>query len=105
SKCKDPHVAAEEELDMLLNEYAIELQKTTRWKADPQGEREKLFEEWKKEYANDKGEFTLYTHKGCDTCGGIGYKGRMGLHELLMGSDAIKKLIHEPAAVAEMLGG
>ena len=103
SKCKEPHVAAEEELDMLLNEYAIELQNTTRWKADPQGEREKLFEEWKKEYANDKGEFTLYTHKGCDTCGGIGYKGRMGLHELLMGSDAIKKLIQEHARVAEML--
>ena len=103
SKCKEPHVAAEEELDMLLNEYAIELQNTTRWKADPQGEREKLFEEWKKEYANDKGEFTLYTHKGCDTCAGIGYKGRMGLHELLMGSDAIKKLIQEHARVAEML--
>jgi len=103
SKCKEPHVASEEELDMLLNEYAIELQNTARWKADPQGEREKLFEEWKKEYANDKGEFTLYTHKGCDTCGGIGYKGRMGLHELLMGSDAIKKLIQEHARVAEML--
>jgi len=103
SKCKEPHVAAEEELDMLLNEYAIELQNTTRWKADPQGEREKLFEEWKKEYANDKGEFTLYTHKGCDTCGGVGYKGRMGLHELVMGSDAIKKLIQEHARVAEIL--
>jgi type II secretory ATPase GspE/PulE/Tfp pilus assembly ATPase PilB-like protein len=103
SKCKEPHVATEEELNLLLNEYALELQNTTPWKADPQGEREKLFEEWRKEFANEKGEFTLYTAKGCDTCGGSGYKGRMGLHELVMGSDEIKKLIQEHARVAEIL--
>jgi type II secretory ATPase GspE/PulE/Tfp pilus assembly ATPase PilB-like protein len=103
SKCKEPHVATEEELELLINEYAIELQNTARWKADPRGERQKLFEEWKSEFANDKGEFTLYSHKGCDTCGGSGYKGRLGLHELLMGSDDIKKLIQEHARVTEML--
>jgi type II secretory ATPase GspE/PulE/Tfp pilus assembly ATPase PilB-like protein len=103
SKCKEPHIATPEELELLLNEYALELQNTSRWKADPQGEREKLFEEWRKEYGNDKGEFTLYTPKGCDTCSGTGYKGRLGLHELLMGTDEIKKLIQEHARVAEML--
>jgi type II secretory ATPase GspE/PulE/Tfp pilus assembly ATPase PilB-like protein len=103
TKCKEPHVATEEELNLLLNEYALELQNTARWKADPEGEREKLFEEWKKEFANEKGEFTLHTAKGCDTCGGSGYKGRMGLHELLMGSDEIKKLIQEHARVSEIL--
>ena len=103
TKCKEPYVATEEELNLLLNEYALELQNTARWKADPEGERQKLFEEWKQQFANEKGEFTLYTAKGCDTCGGSGYKGRMGLHELVMGSDEIKRLIQEHARVAEIL--
>jgi type II secretory ATPase GspE/PulE/Tfp pilus assembly ATPase PilB-like protein len=103
AKCKEPHVATDEELDLLVNEYALELQNTGRWKADPQGERQRLYEELKKEYANEKGEFTLYTAKGCDTCGGTGYKGRLGLHELLMGTDDIKRLIQEHARVAQIL--
>jgi type II secretory ATPase GspE/PulE/Tfp pilus assembly ATPase PilB-like protein len=40
---------------------------------------------------------------GCDICGGTGYKGRVGLHELLVGTDALKKNIQEHARVAEML--
>ena len=31
--------------------------------------------------------------KGCDQCNSTGYAGRMGLHELLMGTDTMKKLI------------
>ena len=41
--------------------------------------------------------------KGCDTCNDSGYKGRVGLHELLVGSDPVKKLIQEKARVAEIL--
>ncbi len=102
SKCKEEHVATEEELNLLLNEYALELQNTSAWKENAEREREKLFKEWKQTFANDKGEFVLYTAKGCDTCGNTGYKGRVGLHELLMGSDAIKKDIQEHARVAQM---
>ncbi|OGA46572.1 MAG: secretion system protein E [Betaproteobacteria bacterium RIFCSPLOWO2_12_FULL_62_13] len=103
SKCKQQHVATEEELDLLLNEYALELQNTKTWKENPAGAREKLFQEWKQSFANDKGEFILYDAKGCDVCTNTGYKGRVGLHELLMGSDDIKKLIQEHARVAEIL--
>jgi type II secretory ATPase GspE/PulE/Tfp pilus assembly ATPase PilB-like protein len=56
-----------------------------------------------KGYADDKGQFKLYKPVGCDKCGNTGYKGRVGLHELLVGSDAIKKLIQEHARVAEIL--
>ena len=44
----------------------------------------------------------IYYPKGCDECNGTGYKGRVGLHELLIGTDAIKKNIQEHARVAEM---
>ena len=102
-KCKEAHLAGSDEVQALLNEYALELQGTTAWQADGPGARERLLEEWTRDYANDKGEFTLYAPKGCDVCGGTGYKGRVGLHELLMGTDRIKKEIQEHARVAKML--
>ena len=39
---------------------------------------------------------------GCDTCGGSGYKGRVGLHELMVASDPVKKLVQEKARVSEI---
>ena len=35
----------------------------------------------------------LYRGKGCDTCNGTGYKGRMGVHEFMMVNDAIRREI------------
>ncbi len=102
-KCKEPHVATAEEIQSLIEEYSLELQHTSGWKKDPKAAREKLYEEWVKDYANDKGGFTLYAAKGCDVCGNKGYKGRVGLHELLMGTDRIKKDIQEHVRVAQML--
>lgn len=35
----------------------------------------------------------IYREKGCEACGGSGYKGRLGLHELLVMNDDIRKHI------------
>jgi type IV pilus assembly protein PilB len=35
----------------------------------------------------------IYREKGCESCGGSGYKGRLGLHELMVMNDDIRKLI------------
>lgn len=45
--------------------------------------------------------FTLHRPKGCEACDKTGYKGRMGIHELLVGSDEIKRLIqkHSPVEI------
>jgi len=102
-KCKQPHTATREELRALLNEYVLELTHAESWKKDPNGSKEAQFREWIKEFGNDKGEITLYSRTGCEGCDGTGYKGRVGLHELLIGTDQIKKNIQEHARVAEML--
>ena len=47
-------------------------------------------------------EFVMYRAKGCDACGNSGYKGRVGLHELMVGTDPVKKLIQEHARVAQL---
>jgi type II secretory ATPase GspE/PulE/Tfp pilus assembly ATPase PilB-like protein len=62
-----------------------------------------VYKDLVKTYGDEKGNFTLYKKGGCDACSNSGYKGRLGLHELLVGTDAIKKNIQEHARVAEML--
>ena len=123
-KCKESHVATPEELAALIDEYSVELTNTESWgavvdeatgeakrltgdaetkrQAIAQKKKAELLEEWTKNFGNEKGELTLHTAKGCEVCGNTGSKGRLGLHELLNGSDKIKKDIQNHARVAKM---
>ncbi len=101
--CKKSHVATAEEIKSMLSEYSLELENTQTWKKDPAAATKALYAEWVKEFADEKGQFTLYGPVGCEKCSGTGYRGRVGLHELLIGSDPIKKAIQEHARVAELL--
>jgi type II secretory ATPase GspE/PulE/Tfp pilus assembly ATPase PilB-like protein len=47
-------------------------------------------------------DFRLHRAKGCSKCGGGGYKGRMAVHELLVGTDEMKRLIARKATVEEL---
>lgn len=47
--------------------------------------------------------FLLARGKGCETCNRSGFKGRVALHELLLGSDGIKRLIQTKARTEEMV--
>ena len=99
--CKELYSPTPEEIKQLLREYCEDLSNTEFWKKDPKAASEAIYQEWLTRYAKD-GKFTLYRAKGCDACGGGGYKGRVGLHELLIGTDALKKQIQEHARVAEL---
>jgi type II secretory ATPase GspE/PulE/Tfp pilus assembly ATPase PilB-like protein len=101
--CKQTYTPEAAELTAFLREYCEELMATARFKADPKGSMEAVYKEWIKTYGNDKGQLTFYKPVGCDKCGGSGFKGRCGLHELLIATDKLKKLIQEHARVAEML--
>ncbi|HEX2566335.1 MAG TPA: GspE/PulE family protein [Burkholderiales bacterium] len=101
--CKQPYTPEPAELTAFLREYCEELMNTPRFKADPKGAMETVYKDWVKLYGNDKGQLTFYKPVGCDKCGGSGFKGRCGLHELLIATDRLKKLIQEHARVAEML--
>jgi type II secretory ATPase GspE/PulE/Tfp pilus assembly ATPase PilB-like protein len=101
--CKQPYTPEPAELTSFLREYCEELMNTARFKADPKGAMEAVYRDWVKAYGNDKGQLTLYKPVGCDKCGNSGFKGRCGLHELLIASDRLKKGIQEHARVAEIL--
>jgi type II secretory ATPase GspE/PulE/Tfp pilus assembly ATPase PilB-like protein len=49
------------------------------------------------------GKFKLFRGKGCAECNKSGYRGRAAIHELLVGTDEIKKMIQARKRVAEML--
>jgi type IV pilus assembly protein PilB len=45
---------------------------------------------------------TIYKKKGCNRCGGSGYKGRTGTHELLIINDEIRDLVNKRATAIEI---
>jgi type II secretory ATPase GspE/PulE/Tfp pilus assembly ATPase PilB-like protein len=99
--CKEAYVPDDEELRLFATEYAEELRHSAAWKLDYQGEFDKLIDGWKQQYAQAGG-LKLYRHGACDKCNQTGYKGRVGLHELLIADDTVKKLIQERARVAQV---
>jgi len=44
----------------------------------------------------------LYRPKGCSACNDTGYKGRMGVHELLVGTDELKRAIQHKSPIDEL---
>jgi type II secretory ATPase GspE/PulE/Tfp pilus assembly ATPase PilB-like protein len=106
----DPFSFADAMLGVLAQRLAKRLCKECKEKYHPPKEEyDELVaafgKEWWDKYKlppyDDK--FMLYKPKGCDTCNRSGYKGRVGLHELMIGTDAIKKLIQTKAKTEEMV--
>ena len=74
-KCKEEYHPPKEEYDELAVIYG-----------------EELFSGLNIQYNDD---FKLCRAKGCGACGKTGYKGRVGVHELLVATDEIKRLIQK----------
>lgn len=101
TNCKVAYQPEAEEIQSMLNEYCTELLATPEFQIDVDIAKQKVLKKWQKNYADERGNFTLYRPAGCEKCVG-GYKGRVGLHELMVGTDGIKKLIQEHARVAQL---
>jgi type II secretory ATPase GspE/PulE/Tfp pilus assembly ATPase PilB-like protein len=81
-KCKDGYHPSPEEFEELIEVYGHE------W-----------FARLGIKYSDD---FTLYRPKGCPACNNTGYKGRMGVHELLVGTDELKRAVQRRAPIDEL---
>ena len=79
--CKEAYVPTQEEFAELMESYGLEYWDTLGIRYSPQ--------------------FTLYRPKGCNKCSG-GYKGRMGIHELLVATDEMKRKIQKRDPIAEL---
>jgi type II secretory ATPase GspE/PulE/Tfp pilus assembly ATPase PilB-like protein len=81
-KCKKGFNPSKDEFNELVREYG-----------------EKEFAKLNISYSKD---LTLYKPTGCAECNNTGYRGRMGLHELLLGTDPMKKMIQSKAKMDEI---
>ncbi|MES2076625.1 MAG: ATPase, T2SS/T4P/T4SS family [Pseudomonadota bacterium] len=101
-ECKQAYQPDAAELALLLDEYCEELLNTAAFQADAAAGRGAVLAGWRQRYADRDGRFTLYRAVGCAACN-KGYRGRVGLHELMLGSDKIKRLLQEHSRVAQLL--
>jgi type II secretory ATPase GspE/PulE/Tfp pilus assembly ATPase PilB-like protein len=99
--CKEAYTPAGPELTAFVSEYAEELRNTPAWQADAPGEAKKLYQSWVEQYGSG-GRLNFYRAVGCSRCARTGYKGRVGLHELMIADDAVKKLVQERARVVQI---
>ena len=99
--CKAPYVPDEAVLQAFVAEYAQELSHAKAWRLDRQGETDRLLNHWREAHAQG-GELRWYRAVGCEACKQTGYRGRIGLHELLVVDEAIKQLVQQRARVADI---
>jgi type II secretory ATPase GspE/PulE/Tfp pilus assembly ATPase PilB-like protein len=86
--CREPFDASDEVLAGLAREHGG---------ADPGA----LAADWRRELGAD-GRITLFRPKGCSECAGTGYKGRLGLFELMTATPEVKQAIIEGAPAARL---
>jgi type II secretory ATPase GspE/PulE/Tfp pilus assembly ATPase PilB-like protein len=100
--CRKPRRASEDELQLLVQDYCEDMRLTPTFQADPEAAHRDILAYWHTHHGDGKGNIVLYDAIGCPECNG-GYRGRLGLHELMVGSDEIKRLIQERARVPQLL--
>jgi type II secretory ATPase GspE/PulE/Tfp pilus assembly ATPase PilB-like protein len=83
SHCKEAYHPTQQEYDELVQGYGARY--------------------WEKLGVTYTEDWTLYRGRGCEICNHSGFKGRVALHELLVGSEEIKNLIQARARTAEIL--
>jgi type II secretory ATPase GspE/PulE/Tfp pilus assembly ATPase PilB-like protein len=81
-KCRDGYNPTPEEFEEIIEAYGYDYWPTTGITYSPQ--------------------LMLYRPKGCSSCNNSGYKGRMGVHELLVGTDELKRAIQHKAPIDEL---
>jgi len=80
-KCKEAYKPDEKELNHLIDQYGREDFQTLGFNPD---------------------EMELCRPVGCEACGDTGYKGRTGVHELLVGTHELQSMIYKKADLADL---
>lgn len=97
TECAERFEFSAEDLEQLVNEYTL----NTIDKPLSKQERQKIISAWQAEYG-DNGHIHGRRGLGCPACHGSGYSGRMGIHELLVMSVEIRRLITSGATSSDV---
>lgn len=96
--CKQAYTPSDQEICELAEEYCENLAKNENKKECVA----QVLNEWKQRYATADGKHTLCRAVGCAKCDNTGYRGRLGIHELLIASDTVKKAIVDHLSVPQV---
>jgi type II secretory ATPase GspE/PulE/Tfp pilus assembly ATPase PilB-like protein len=91
--CRKPYLATSEEIDVLAREHSRNVNLIPA----------EIAARWRSRYGNGDGGITLHSPVGCAVCDQTGYKGRMGVYELLVATPEIKAKIQAKATSAEIM--
>jgi type II secretory ATPase GspE/PulE/Tfp pilus assembly ATPase PilB-like protein len=80
--CKEAYTPDQSEFAELMENYGLE--------------------HWDRLGVRYSADFRIYRPKGCPKCTGSGYKGRMGIHEMLVATDDIKRSIQRRDTVENL---
>ncbi|HUP64863.1 MAG TPA: ATPase, T2SS/T4P/T4SS family [Thermoanaerobaculia bacterium] len=81
-KCKEGYHPSKEDFDDIVAVYG------EKW--------------WAKSGITYTPDLQLWVPKGCKDCNDTGYRGRMGVHELLVGTDDVKRAVQRRAPIDEL---
>ena len=59
-------------------------------------------ERWRQQHGDSQGQLRLWRPVGCPQCEGHGYRGRLGIHELMLSDDAIRQHIRDRAPASDI---
>ena len=87
SHCRVARIASAEEEEELLRDY-LHIMTEVDNPLDPDA----VLADWRRRFGTE-GHLTLYKSVGCDHCGGTGFRGRAGIHELMMVTRGLRHFI------------
>jgi type II secretory ATPase GspE/PulE/Tfp pilus assembly ATPase PilB-like protein len=102
-ECKEAYTPDDNEINDLVMEYSQEFTREMENEDEKQAVYDRIKQEWTEKFTDENGQFQLYKRTGCGKCESTGYAGRIGLHELLIGSDDVKRDILTQSPVSKIL--
>lgn len=101
--CKKAYHPTSGEMNNLLEEYCKELDLAVSSREQAHALHRNIAQEWRQRFADASGQFTLYRPVGCEECDNTGYRGRIGIHELIVATAVLKGQIVEAVPVTQIL--
>jgi type II secretory ATPase GspE/PulE/Tfp pilus assembly ATPase PilB-like protein len=95
-RCRVAREASLEEVEELLHDYMHVMESAERTPVA-----DDVLADWRKRFGTE-GRLTLYKGVGCENCSGTGFRGRAGIHELMMISRGLRHLIQTGARADDL---
>ena len=97
--CRAPQEASADDLRELADDWLHVMQGERTVPGAPA--RATLMDSWMQRFGS-AGRLTLYKPVGCEACGGSGYRGRAGIHELMVVSRELREMIQTGKRAAQL---